>query len=263
MNKKKYLGAFALIVMLASIGATQHVNAQTNPTAPMQGGMGMQHKGRGMGGHMGMRPAAFGTVTAINGSIITVTQTNPKDSTTVTYTVDATNAQVSKNRTSSTVSAIVVGDKVMVIGTTNGTNITATSINDGMMMRTGGRMNDTNEKIGTAIQNLPAGNGQPIVGGTVTAISGSSITITNSAGVTYSIDTTTAKFNKANTTAPTITNVVIGDTVVAQGNINGTSMTAFSVIDNGPATQPTGSPSANHPGFFGKVGGFFKHIFGF
>ena len=73
-----------------------------------------------------------GTVATVNGNSLTDTSKfGQRDATSTTYTVDATNATVIKNGRSPTVSAIAVGDTVMVTGTVSGTSVTATKINDG------------------------------------------------------------------------------------------------------------------------------------
>jgi hypothetical protein len=82
----------------------------------------------------GVRPAAFGTVSAVSGNIITLTS-KMKNATT-TYSVDATNAIITKgigkSTTTITASGITVGDRLVVQGTVSGTSITATSIRDGL-----------------------------------------------------------------------------------------------------------------------------------
>ena len=95
------------------------------------------HTGFNHGFSGGQRPAVVGTVTAVNGDILTVAarswQRNSSTTTpaaTTTYTVDATNATVTKNGASSTVSNIVVGDALVVQGTVTGTSVTASSILD-------------------------------------------------------------------------------------------------------------------------------------
>ena len=354
MNKKNYIGIFALVI-LASAGAVTHANAQVaNSAMPsFGGGMFQFHKGGEMPGHTGMRPAAFGTVTAVNGATLTVSATNPKDSTVTTYTVDATNAKVTKDRAAGTLASILVGDKVAVVGTVSGTSITATAVNDGVMMggmgmprgngvsgtvsavsgstitltakqfQRGSTANTastitytvdaTNAAVtksgaasslsaiaigdrlmvqgtvsGTAVTatkindgmgegkgginsmpNFPTGNGQPVVGGTISAISGTTITITNSSGTAYTADASSAKFSKDGTASATISSLAVGDSVIIQGTVNGSSITAASVIDNGAAPAgangqaPGSKPAPKHPGFFGQIGGFFKHLFGF
>ena len=266
MNKK-YLSALALTVILAGAGTTLHANAQTTPPNQEAPKLEMNKNG-GMRG-LGMRPAAFGTVTAVNGNTISISGQNFKDQTTQTLTIDATNAKITKNKIAGTIGSILVGDKIMVVGTLNGTTIIATQINDGIMMG-GKRMMEqgTENKNGLNMQNIPTGNGQPIVGGTVSAITGTTITLTNTSGATYTVDASNAKITKQGTQNATITNVTANDTVIVQGTVNGQNVTAVSILDNGPLPTTQLGQTANtqpqqRPGFFGMVGGFFKHMFGF
>ena len=114
------------------------------------------------------------------------------------------------------------------------------------------------------------GNGEPVVGGTVTAINGSTLTVTNKSNVTYSVDGSTATVVKGNVSS-SLANVSVNDDVIIQGTVNGTSVTASSIIDQGVA--PSGNASSTHPGagqpggfmgrVFGGIGGFFHHLFGF
>ncbi len=226
--------------------------------------------GSWMGGHA---PGVFGTVASISGNTLTVTSKGfGPNATATTYTVDATNATVTKTNAASTVSVIAVGDMVAVQGTVSGTNVTATTIHDGMMrMMRGehdgmfgkGAHSASSTPGGTASQ-FPAGNGQPVIGGAVTAITGNSLTVTNKSNVTYTIDATSAKVSKASVTGATVSSISVGDNVVIQGTINGTAVTASSVIDQGTAPSSTGTtPPAHRGGFMGAVGGFFSHLFGF
>jgi hypothetical protein len=228
-----------------------------------------------------MRPGIFGTVSAINGNILTVVGRGPgTNQASTTYTVDATNSTVVKNNATTTISAVLVGDTVSVRGTVSGTNVTATSIRDGLMMRGSGYVGpDGNKDLGgdkrTGTSPWPTqnpiikGNGQPVVAGTVATVSGSTLTITTTSNVTYTIDATNATIAKGNATS-TISNssVAVGDYVVVQGVINGTSVTASSVIDQ-PANPANGKNGygmgrgAAGGGLFGSIGQFFKHLFGF
>ena len=93
-----------------------------------------------MMGSDSVRPGVTGTVSAISGTTLTVTSKKMErgmnkagtstPAASVTYTVDASNATVTKNNTTSTLSAIAVGDTIMVQGTVSGTNVTATTIRD-------------------------------------------------------------------------------------------------------------------------------------
>ena len=108
--------------------AADHIMDGAMPSG-MGPGMG---GGRGMGGR-----GVEGKVTAVSGTTLTVTSTNPKDSTTTTYTVDASGAKVMKGATGSqptvsTLSSVAVGDTVRIMGTTSGTTVTAKVIMDGV-----------------------------------------------------------------------------------------------------------------------------------
>ncbi|HTY39965.1 MAG TPA: DUF5666 domain-containing protein [Candidatus Paceibacterota bacterium] len=242
----------------------------TNVTATtIRDGVGAM--GRGMGGP-GRGQGIFGTVASVNGNTLTVNGqsgwqgSTSTPSTQTTYTIDATNAKVMKNGTSSTVADIAVGDTVMVQGAVSGTNVTATLIRDGKGGPMGGR-GGANPMVSTTIQ----GNGEPIVGGSVTAVNGSTLTVTNKSNVTYTVDVSNAKFEKSGKTAA-LSDVAVGDNVLVQGTVNGTNITASSVIDSGAApsgnaqTNPSGNQPAPHRGgimgFFGGIGQFFSHLFG-
>lgn len=235
--------------------------------------------GLGHGGATMPRPAIVGIVASISGTGNTLTvnsknwqrsgTTTPTTST--TYTVDATNATVTKAGASSSVSAIAVGDQVMIKGTVTGTNVVAIAINDGKGKVGRPEMSGQKSKTGTT-SNMPAitGNGQPVIGGTVMVNSDGTLTVTTKSGVIYAVTVaSTATISKMGVTGTaTIANVVNGDNVVIQGTVNGTSVTASSVIDQGTTpSKPSisGSPEGTetHGGFFGAVGGFFSHLFGF
>jgi hypothetical protein len=223
-------------------------------------GGGMMGGGRG-----GMQPGVFGTVSAVSGTTLTVTSkamvgpngSNGSSSAT-TYTVDASNATVVKNGATSTVSAIAVGDTVMIQGTVSGDNVTAKTIRDGVVPQGTGK-----GPGGGAIASLQ-GNGEPVVGGSITAISGDTLTVTNKSNVTYTIDATNATVIVKNATS-TLASISTGDNVIVQGTVNGNSVTASSVIDQGAASSAsgTGSPMRAIGGVFGAIGGFLQHLFGF
>jgi hypothetical protein len=210
-------------------------------------------------------PGVFGTVSAVNGTTLTVTSkggpTN-QGSTGTTYTVNASGATVMKDGATSTVSAIATGDTVMVQGAISGTTVTATKINDGMMQGGPGM----GKAGGGALASLQ-GNGEPVVGGSVTAISGDSLTVTNKSNVTYSVDATNATVIVKNATS-SLADISTGDNVVVQGTVNGTAVTASTIIDQGAQSSSgtgTGGPGMMHGigGVFGAIGGFFQHLFGF
>ena len=263
---------------IAALPACAQVSANVNVSAQIPGqqwGQGGQREGgmrEGMqGSAKGMAPGIFGTVSAVSGTSLTVTgkQGFGPTSATTTYTVDASNSTVRKDNATSTVSSIAVGDTVMVRGTVSGTSITATSIFDGVMMRGGQGMGMMGGKgrDGMASSTSPVtGNGQPVIAGTISAISGSSITITNKSNVSYTVDASNAKIVQGQNTIA-ISNLAVGTSVIVQGSVNGKSVTATSIIDQAqPANNGTnGQPNkdARPAGFFGGIGQFFMHLFGF
>ncbi|HUX35564.1 MAG TPA: DUF5666 domain-containing protein [Candidatus Paceibacterota bacterium] len=261
MNNKKYLPALAVISIIASsliITAPAFAAQAGNENAANNA------NGKAWGARMHAR-GVFGTVSAINGTNITVAgKTGPNGATGTTYNVDAANAKVTKGGASSSVSAIAVGDTVMVQGTISGSNITATAVRDGF----GKDIDKNGEESRFSRQNMPAiqGNGQPVIGGAVTAINGSSLTITNKSNITYSVDASSAKVTKSGATS-TLSSIATGDSVIVQGAVNGTSVTASSIVDQGNAAnaqaQSGNSAPKQHFGFFGMIGGFFAHLFGF
>jgi len=243
-----------------SVGDTVSVEGTVSGTnvaaTAIRDGVGMMGRG------IGRAPGVFGTIASVNGTSITVTsKMGPAGSTSTTYTVDATSATVTKNGLASSVSGIVVGDTVMVQGTVNGTSVTATSIRDGMPQ---GEKGQQKQKSQTPVVQ---GNGQPVVGGTVTAMNGTSLTLVNKSNVTYTVDASSSTVEKAGAVS-SLASVSVGDNLLVQGAVNGTSVTASSIIDGGAtATAPTNGTSSIHRGgfggFMGSIGSFFQHLFGF
>ncbi len=204
--------------------------------------------------NIAQRPGISGTVSSISGSTLTVT-----DRKKIVYSVDASGASIDKNGTSSLISNINVGDKVMVFGTVNGNSVVATSIRDIIQDKKGFEAG--------GLANIQ-GNGQPLVSGTITSISGETINITNKSNVSYVINATNAKFMKGSASS-TISNFSVGDSIVVQGTINGNSVSASSVIgvnnQNGNSMSQNNQPKARGVGrgLFGGIFGFFQRLFGF
>lgn len=265
MNTKKYVSVAVAVMAFAGIAVALPASAATTPTTPQAGWMN-HSGGQGRGGRMmgaGMKPGIIGTVATIDGTTLTVNARQGFGTSTPTtlYTVDASNATVRKDNATSTVSSIAVGDTVAIQGTITGTSVTATTIRDGVMpMRGMGGKGMGGQ--GTQPTSPITGNGQPVVAGSVTAISGTTLTITNKSNVTYTIDASNAKIAQGSNTIA-ISSIAVGDNVVVQGTVNGTSVVASSVIDQ-PAASAPGTPGAKGPtGFFAGIGQFFKHLFGF
>jgi len=211
-----------------------------------------------------MMPNVVGKVSSINGSTLTViSQRGPRmgaNNAPTTFTVNATSAKILRGQTVIAISNIAVGDTVVIQGTVTGTSVVATTIRDGKV----GEGN--NDQALLQIQ----GNGEPIIAGTISTITGSSLTITNNSKVVYTVDVTGAKLVVGGLTSPTISNLSVGDSVIVQGTINGTSVVASSVIDQKANTNNSGNNSGENQkpkGFMGNmmggIGNFFKRLFGF
>ena len=282
MIKNKYISLAVLASLVLAVPAlAQTNNSQSSESRDDKGGL--INWGRMMMDRVNvMRPNIVGTVTAINGTTLTVTSNsrvgwawgkddedndNNKDEDApkatpapIVYTVDASQATVVKAGVASTVSGITVGDIVKIQGTITGTNVLATTIHDGVNKE---EKEDKDKK--TKPTPLIQGNGQPIIAGTVTAINGTTLTITNKSNVTYTVDGSTAKVQNKGALS-TISTVVVGDNVVVQGTINGTAVTAYSVIDQGATPSPSVKPNDEEKArgkFFGGIGRFFQLLFGF
>ena len=260
--KKHYLTAGAVLALGIATGIP--VFAADNANANYQMGSGMHGRFGGKGPNGMMRPMVTGTVTAINGNTITVSgqqgiRMATSTATQTTFTIDATNANIVKEGSeANTLSSITVGDTIFVSGTVTGTNVVATMICDGNKM-----MGDRGDK-GEVKDSTPfVGNGQPIIAGTISAINGNTLTVSNKSNVTYTVDATNATIKVKNATS-TVSALTTGDQVVVQGTINGTSVTASTVMDSGKApTGDTNSSEKGKPGVFGGIFGFFSHLFGF
>lgn len=289
LTRKYILGTVAFLTLL---GAMVAMPAFADTTSSTQNGNG-QVNGRGGGwGDKGPRqegtmnrPVIVGEVSAINGTTLTVLgfsmekPTSSTDSTatrmaraTTTYSVYAGSATVMKNRATSTLASVVTGDKISVEGTLSGTTVTATVIHDGVFMgrpgdmgNRGGNQNGERGRMGSTTPATPVitGNGQPVIAGTISAISGSTITVTNKSNVEYSVDASSAKIAQGSNVV-TLSNLSTGDSVVVQGTVNGNSVVASSIVDHEAKSNTSNASNGdNHPGFFAGVGQFFMKMFGF
>ena len=265
MRNKKYVYTFMALALFTTLATASSALAET--ATPTNGAI--QHKtGKNMMNRNNIRPDVFGTVSAVSGNIITVSSkgfgANATTTTTTTYTIDVTNAKITKNNVAESASSIVVGDIVMAKGTLTGTNLVATTVQIGQIGKGmhGGPNQDQTGK--TAPVSPITGNGQPVVAGTVSYINGSTIVITNISNVSYTVDATNAKIVQGQNTI-TVSSIVVGDEVVIQGTVNGNAIVATSVIDQNKVanTTTTSVKTTQHKGFFGSIGAFFGKIFGF
>lgn len=276
MEKKTGMIAAASTITLATLLMSPVAFADTAQNGTLADANGTQRMGM-MRDHMGAGrgPGIGGIVRSVSGTSFTLESRGFGSSATTTYSVDASGATITKDGADATIAALVAGVHAIVEGTVSGTSIQATEIHVGLPPRDGmgPRGGDWNSGSTTRAHMMDEfsqieGSGEPIIGGTVSSVSGNTIVITNKGGVSYSIDTSGATITKAGDTVA-LTQVAIGDSVLAQGAINGTTVIASSVIDQGtpPAAQATtdsGTATQKGPmGFFGRIGGFFRHLFGF
>ncbi|MFA6257563.1 MAG: hypothetical protein WC671_00950, partial [Candidatus Paceibacterota bacterium] len=136
MKNKKYIYSFIALATFLTLTSAVPVLADNNQSNNGVGGGfgGGRMFNRGNNNRGMMRGGLYGTVTAVNGNTITMTVKRGSDANavTTTYTVDATNAKITKNNIAGTISSILVGDKIIVKGTLTGTNLVATKIRDGV-----------------------------------------------------------------------------------------------------------------------------------
>lgn len=271
MKTKQLIATAMALSVIAGFAFTLPALADTNTNASVK----VNNQGQGRGPMMGLqrgmmgKSTVVGTVSAVNSNTLTISGRNGfmsgrvgSTSAATIFTVDASNATVIKGNATSSVSSISVGDVVVIQGTVSGTNIAAKLIRDGMITVPGkGKEGDNkpgNNQALTALQ----GNGQPIIAGAILVISGSTLTVTNKSNVTYSVDTTNAKILVGQATS-TISNLKVGDSVVVQGAVNGTSVTASTIIDQTRPANSNNSEQTANAGFFGGIKQFFSHLFGF
>lgn len=276
MNTKKFLFlaivmAFAtssVLALPALAAGNNKVKLNGDQPGPMRGlGQKLGLKGE-------MKPGVFGTVSAISGNTLTLAghTVNGRigsgrggfstSTPTTVFTVDAANAKITKNNVAGTIASIAVGDTVMVQGTVSGTSVVATTICDGIM-RSGPGKGGEERPFNASSSPMIAGNGQPIIAGTISAISGATLTVTNKSNVAYTVDATNAKIWQGRNTVASLANLKVGDNVVVQGSVNGNSITASSIIDQIKSANLDRNGQPKKLGFFGGIGQFFGRIFGF
>ncbi len=95
-------------------------------------------------------------------------------------------------------------------------------------------------------------NGIAAVSGTVSGISGNTITLTAQNGTTYSVDASAAKIVK-NKTSATLSEVVAGDTLVVRGTVSGNNVTATAIFDGQFQKVWSAIKSFAHDRFIGSV----------
>ncbi len=200
--------AFTLLAGGALAGYTTLVSADTAT------GSALQMQGRA--------PHVHGVVTAVNGNTIMITE--KRDNT--TYTVDASGATFKKvaegaEPTTVSISEIAVGDEISARGTISGTTVTAAEVMEGSFMGRGlgGRGH----------------HGRNGVMGEVTAVNGTTITVKDMDGTTYTVDANAASVQKM--VAGSLSDIQVGDRIGVEGTKTGTNVAASKIMDDVPAPK--------------------------
>jgi hypothetical protein len=188
-----------------------------------------------------VKPAMIGNITAISGSILTVTGENK-----TTYTIDATNAKITQgfgaNATTLAISNLTVGETIFANGTVSGTNVTATTVSV---------MNNADK---TRVGQPGDFRGNRGVSGNVTAVNGSSFTVQRTGrmpdekiatstiqNVFYTVNTTGSTVFKKDGQAATLADVVQSERVMVTGTIDATTNTVTATAVNIVTKQPVES----------------------
>ncbi len=185
-----------------------------------------------------------GTVTAVNGTVITMSSKFGADLS--VYAVDVSTAKISKgvgiSGTPMAVSDVKVGDRIMVTGSANGSSITASAVRD----------------LGpkTPVESFLGG----LRFATVTAISGTTITGTSvfaKSQVTFTIDASSASIAKGfslNGSTIAISEIKVGDQLIVNGTVNGTNIKATEIRDIGSGNALKAQGTGTGLGIFGRHG---------
>ncbi|MFA5996501.1 MAG: hypothetical protein WC790_02150 [Candidatus Paceibacterota bacterium] len=188
--------------------ATTASAANQDGTGPAQSAQRVHGRGPGIGG----------TITAIQGSTITITDKRDAK----TYTIDASGAAMKKMSigtapVTETLADLAVGEMIMARGAVSGTSVTATEVIEGDFRFDGTR---------------PMQSNRPGVIGTVTAVQGSTITVTNMDGTVHTVDASEAIVEKH--VSSSLSDITVGARINAMGDISGTSVKAKVIVTGAP-----------------------------
>lgn len=185
------------------LAAAQSSDSNTNPIVGMFRGDRAPHVG--------------GTISAINGSVITITGNERHPG---TFTVETSGATFMKAGASASLSSFAVGDYVRAVGTVNGTNVTATKITDAP------------QGMGKGERGMGRHGKGPGVMGEVTALNGSTITVKGMNGTSYSVDAGSAKVKRV--VDGSLSDIQVGDRIGVHGTVSGTTVMATNIMDDVP-----------------------------
>lgn len=211
MDKVKRLATIPLLAgaMLAGgalAGYASFASAQADATTSAENRQKM---------HM---PHVNGTITAISGATITITENANRGG--GSYTIDASGAAFTKAGATATISDFAVGENVWAIGTVSGDSVVATKVSDAPGMSRG--------------FGFGHGRGHGVMG-TVSSVNGTTITVNGKNGGSYTVDAGNTTVHKMVTT--TVSDIAVGDTIGVQGEVSGTTISATTIMDGFP-THP-------------------------
>jgi hypothetical protein len=214
MQKKKYIILTAVVVITL-------LTASGNSIAHAMGGK--NHSGfsfNSKNGHKGGRPGMGGAVAAINGTTITITGQNGS-----IYTVDTAKAKITRgfgpNTETLALTDIKVGDKIGIIGTISGTNITAKTIIDG---------------VGMLRDRKTEGQEKTHVVGKILTVSPFSLTLevkpfsdrmmkSATETVTYTVDSTSNTTVTKDGVSASLGDLTVGQMIIATGKVDSSAKT--------------------------------------
>lgn len=280
----------AVVAVAVVVGLHFATSGSKTKTAAAVATSNQPGSGQRVGGNL-----TTGTIATVDGSKLTLTET---DGTTVTVATDA-KTRVS-DRTTGSLSDLTVGSTVRVLGTTSGNGLAARSItvgDDGTAGGPGGpgggggrfRRRDGNTgTTGGGNANADNPTGGRMVSGQVTAVNGTTITITETPGTrrgsTSTTSTTAAETTSTTVTVTTSSDTTVtvvkslsvsdlhkGDKVAVLGTTSANTITATAIIEGdtgngfgfrggrgapgGNGTQGPGGNGANGPGAGGGMPG--------
>ena len=224
------VGAVAIAgAAIFGVNLASHSSATASGPGGFAGGPG----GAGFAGGPGR--GTRGTIASIDGSTLTV------KTATGTAKVTTSSATAVSASSAGSLSSVSAGDHLLVIGSTSGSTVTATSIIDRGSAATstanagapggGGGGAPSGAPTGTGGAGFLGGSGGgPPVSGTVTQVNAGHITMTGTDGTTYTVVATSATPITIEKPA-TLAGLATGEQVSVMGQTTGTTIAADRIIE--------------------------------
>lgn len=219
--------------------------AQENSNSPTQGQPPQAEQRRG---GMRMGRGIGGAIQSINADTLTLTA---RDGSTVTVKTTA-DTRFMKDGQPAKLSDFKVGDRVFIGGvSTSANNWTADMVGSGMMMRRGegrGQGQGQGDGNGTMMERMREGMGKEFVAGEVKSIDGTTLVVHGPDGKDYTaqVDENTS-FHRGRDSI-TFPEVKVGDRVMGRGKVNDTGVFVFQNLNvggfSGARNREGGQPPA-------------------